>query len=282
MKASIRRILLPVDPSVFTDGATETACLIAKTHDAQISAVAVLDSPEIRASLVPAIGPYYPMMVDEVQKMINHADHVLKECLERCATACEKAGVAHRETEYEGIPAEMLIGSAIFYDLIVTGLETSFHFETRGSSGQSLYDLLDHTAPPVLAVPATGMKKLEKVVVAFDGSIGAARALHDLIPLALPFDPEFILFVAEKTQPQTDFLLGNAELLLRAHGFSKITRWSSDSHVEIAYDELLAAEKGIDLVTLGIQARNRVKDLFVGNFTKSLITRGDIPLFLSH
>ncbi|MEQ1843139.1 MAG: FHIPEP family type III secretion protein, partial [Verrucomicrobiales bacterium] len=52
-------------------------------------------------------------------------------------------------------------------------------------------------------------------------------------------------------------------------------------HLNIAHPALVA-ELLPDLVTLGIQARNRVKDLFVGNFTKSLITRGDIPLFLSH
>ena len=64
MKATLRRILLPVDPSVFAEAAADTARLIAKAHHAQITAVAVLDSDEIRASLIPTIGPYYPMMVE--------------------------------------------------------------------------------------------------------------------------------------------------------------------------------------------------------------------------
>lgn len=283
MKASIRRILLPLDPSVFADAATETACSVAKIHHAEISAVAVLDSDEIRASLIPAIGPYYPMMVEEVQKKIHHADHVLKECLERCAATCRAADVAHRETEYDGIPAEKLMGSAIFYDLVITGLENSFHFETRGTRSESLYELLDHTATPVIAVPATGMPKLERVLVAFDGSLGSARALHDFMSFATPYQPEIVIVTAEDDKARADFLVGNAELLLRAHGFEKIARHVGKEPVADLFEDLLApGSPGADLIVIGIHSRHAVKDFFVGSFTKKMIERGDTPLFLSH
>jgi nucleotide-binding universal stress UspA family protein len=283
MKATLRRILLPLDPSVFAEAAADTACLIAKAHRAQITAVAVLDSDEIRASLIPAIGPYYPMMVEEVQRKIKHADHTLRECLARCAATCEAAGVEHREAEYEGIPAEKLLGSAIFYDLIVTGLETSFHFETRGTRSESLQHLLDRTATPILAVPATGLAKIERVLVAFDGSAPSARALHDFMSLATAFQPEIVLVAAELGKEQSDFLLGNAELLLRAHGFDRIVRHSSEDPVEEVFEGLLAPNGGgADLVVLGIQSGSLLKKLFVGSFTKKLIEQGDTPLFLSH
>jgi len=283
MKATLRRILLPVDPSVFAEAAADAACLIARAHRAQITAVAVLDSDEIRASLIPAIGPYYPMMVEEVQRKIKHADHTLRECLARCAATCEAAGVDHRETEYEGIPAEKLLGSAIFYDLIVTGLETSFHFETRGTRGESLHHLLDRTATPVLAVPATGLAKLDRVLIAFDGSAPAARALHDFMDLATAFEPEIVLVTADLGKEQSDFLLGNAELLLRAHGFNRVSRHAGEGPVEEVFDALLAPEGGgADLVVLGIQSGSLLKKLFVGSFTKKLIEQGDTPLFLSH
>ncbi len=283
MKASIRRILLPVDPSVFAEAAADTACLIAKAHRAQITAVAVLDSDEIRASLIPAIGPYYPMMVEEVQKKIHHADHTLRECLARCAATCDAAGVEHREAEYDGIPAEKLLSSAIFYDLIVTGLETSFHFETRGTRSESLEHLLDRTATPVLAVPATGLAKIERVLVAFDGSAPSARALHDFMSLATAFQPEIVLVSAGFPDEQSDFLLGNAELLLRAHGFTRVTRHAGEAEVEEVFDHLLSPEGGgADLVVLGIHSGNFLKKLFVGSFAKKLIEKGDSPLFLSH
>jgi nucleotide-binding universal stress UspA family protein len=283
MKATLRRILLPVDPSVFAEAAADTARLIAKAHHAQITAVAVLDSDEIRASLIPTIGPYYPMMVEEVQRKIKHADHILRECLARFAATCDATGVNHRETEYEGIPAMKLLDSAIFYDLVVTGLETSFHFETRGTRGESLHHLLDRTATPVLAVPATGLAKIERVLVAFDGSAPAARALHDFMALAAAFQPEIVLVTAALPREKSDFLLSNAELLLRAHGFGRLSRHAAEGQVEDVFDDLLGTEgEGADLIVLGIQSGSRLKKLFVGSFTKKLIEQGDTPLFMSH
>lgn len=283
MKTSLKRILLPVDPSVFAEAATDAACFIAKAHLAQVTGVAVLDSDEIRASLIPAIGPYYPMMVEEVQKKIQHAAHTLRECLARCAATCEAAGVEHRQAEYDGIPAEKLLNSAIFYDLIVMGLETSFHFETRGTRSESLQHLLDRTATPVLAVPATGLPGIERVLVGFDGSAPAARALHDFMSLAAAFQPEIVLVAAGLPREQSDFLLGNAELLLRAHGFTRVTRHAGEGPVEAVFEHLLTpAGGGADLVVLGIHSGNFLKKFFVGSFTKKLIEQGDISLFLSH
>ena len=173
------------------------------------------------------------------------------------------------------------MASSIFHDLVVVGLETSFHFETRGTAGESLHRLLDHTSTPVLAVPETGMKKLARVLVAFDGSPGSARALHDFIPLAAPFDPEILLVVAEKSAEQSDFLLGNAELYLRDHGFTKVDREAAPEPVGEAFARLLKGP-GADLVVLGMQSRNALRDLFVGNFTRTMIERGNAALFLSH
>ena len=283
MKATIRRILLPLDPSIFADAATRTACFIAKTHHSEIFAVAVLDSDEIRACLIPAIGPYYPMMIEEVQRKIQLADQILKECMERCAATCRAADVAHRQTEYEGIPARKLMDSSVFYDLIVTGLKNSFHFETRGNRTEALDELLDYTATPVLAVPADGMSKIERVLVGFGGSLGSARALRDFMFFARPYQPEITIVTAEEDKTRADFLVGNAELLLRAHGFENIRRHIGKESVADVFDDLLTpVNPRIDLIVLGIHSGNPIKDFFVGSFTKRMIKRGDIPHFLSH
>ncbi len=281
MNAPLRRLLVPIDPSPFSEAALRTACFVAEAHRATVSSVAVLDSDEIRASLIPAIGPYYPLMVAEIRRKIAHADQLLRERLDHAAEVCRRAGIEHRETGYEGLPAEKLMASAIFHDLVVAGLETSFHFETRGDRGESLHRLLDHSAAPVLAVPEAGLETLDRVLVAFDGSTGSARALRDFMPFAAPFDPEIVVVAAEQTQEHGDFLLGNAELFLRDHGFSKVSRLAAAEPVGEVFDRLLG-QPGTDLVVLGMRARHVIRDLFVGNFTRTMIERGDTALFLSH
>jgi nucleotide-binding universal stress UspA family protein len=276
----IKKILVPLDSSIYTEGTTETACRVAKTHGAEIAGIAVLDSPEIRASVIPAIGPYYPMMIDAVHSKLQHAEQILEESIERFATTCGELGVTHIETEYEGIPAQKLLESSIFFDLVVLGLETAFHFETRGGRGDTLDKMLDNTATPILAVPPTGMPDPERALVAFDGSFGASRALRDFMILAEPYDPEITVVTADLKPAKSEFLLGNAAELLRSHGFTKIESVSSESPVEDAVTDAMI--DAADVVVAGIHSRHRIKDMFVGSFTSKLIKRGDTALFLSH
>lgn len=276
----LKKLLVPLDASIYTDGATETACRLARAHDASVSGVAVLDSPEIRSSIIPAVGPYYPMMVDAVQAKISHADQVLRDSLERFSRTCEEAGVRHAETEYEGIPAQKLLESSIFFDLVVIGLETHFHFETRSGRGDTIDLLLEATATPVLAVPPTGMGEPKRAIVAFDGSFGASRALRDFLITARPYDPELVVVAADIKPEQSQFLLGNLQDYLASHGFGKVETIASEESIEDTLTPSLI--EGVDVIVAGIHSKHRVKDLFVGSFTKKLIRGGKTSLFLSH
>lgn len=280
MKDHISRILVPLDPSIYSQAATRTACQIAKKHGAGVAGIAVLASPEIRSSLIPAIGPYYPGMIDAVQTKINHAKDVLEDCLALFATECANAGVEHLENSYEGIPAEMLLRTSMFHDLLVMGLETSFHFETRGGRGDTLDKLLQETATPILSVPAEGMLNPKKVIIAFDGSNAAAQALHDFALFASPYDFEISIVVAEKKEREGNFLAEAVADYLRAHGLKHGDLLVRACPVEdVITSDLLEAT---DLVVAGIHSKRPIKDRFVGGFTKKLIHSCDTALFLSH
>jgi len=277
---NLKRILVPLDHSPYAAAATAAACFLAKRHEASLAGVTVLDSPEIRSSIIPAVGPYYPLMLDAVQAKLQHAETVLEETLARFSKACEEAGVPHHESEYEGIPAQKLLESSIFHDLVVVGLKTSFHFETRDRDGDTLDKLLSRTSTPVLAVPEQGLDRLDRVVVAFDGSPGASRALRDLMLVAAPFDPEILVATAELPDEKSAFLLGQARLLLEAHGFDKVETLGSEADVEEVFDDELLSTA--DLVVAGIHSRSLLKDIFVGSFATSLIRDAKRALFLSH
>ena len=282
MEKSLKRILVPLDPSVYTSAATDTACRIAKVHGASVAGVAVLDSKEIASSVVPAVGPYYPMMVEVVQEKLEHARHVLDDCLKRFKSVCDNAEVAHFETEYEGLPAQKLLESSIFFDLVVMGLETFFHFETRKDDGKGdcLSKVLDRTVTPVLAVPAEGLEKIESALITFDGSMGSARAMQDFARLAAPYNVDVTVLVAEKEEKEAEFLLRNAEEFLSVHGFANVVTEHAKMPIESAVDDARLAD--CDLVVAGIHSRKYFKDYFVGSFAKDLISRNTRPLLLSH
>jgi nucleotide-binding universal stress UspA family protein len=216
----------------------------------------------------------------EVFAKKNHADQILKECLERFAKTCEEMGVAHLETEYEGIPAQKLLESAIFYDLMVVGIKTSFHFETRKESIEGLDNLLERTITPILAVPASGLEKPESVLVTIDGSLGSARAMHDFVRYAQAYNCPVKIIVAEKEASEAEFLLKNAAAFMRAHGFDKVETEAVNNDINEATANEIA--NGVNLIVAGIHSRKVIKDMFVGSFAKGLIDRGDTAIFLSH
>jgi len=83
---------------------------------------------------------------------------------------CEAQHVAHMEDEFAGVPASVITETAALYDLVVMGLRTFYHFETRENDGDSLERILDRTASPVLAVPADPGAAFQRVLIAYDGS----------------------------------------------------------------------------------------------------------------
>lgn len=249
-------------------------------HDSQVAGLAVLDSDEIRSSVVPAFGPYYPSMNEVVENKIDHAKQMLSKTLERFERICSEADIDFFKTEYKGMPVQKLLESAIFFDLVVVGLETSFHFETRQQGGDSLTKLLDRSTTPVLAVPVNPVQKFDEALITFDGSLASARAMQDFATFAIPFDMNVTVLVTEKDPGQAEFLLKSAEEFLLSHGIGKVRLESADEPIEkVADDDYL---EPFDLIVAGIHSRKLLKDFFVGSFTRSLIGRKTKPLFLSH
>lgn len=278
MKSTIRRILVPLDPSPYTEAATNAACFIARAHQSQVGGVAVLDVPGIGSDLAPAVGPFLPGVASEFMARLAHAGDTVKDSLARFSEQCEENHVPHWEIEYEGIPAEKFLASSIFADLVVMGLRTSFHFETRKVDGpRELTSFLDRTVTPVLAVPEKGLDTISKVCLAFDGSIGSACAMQDFVDVAIPFSPAVTILVAGKPQNEADFLLSEAASFLRSHGIEQIETIASSAPVADAVNAL-----DVDLIVAGIHSKKPIKDLFVGSLVKGLIEKGDTALYLSH
>lgn len=277
---SIKRILVPLDPSPYSLSAIRTACKIASAHGAEIFGIAVLDSEEIEASIVPAIGPYYAQMFAAVDKRISHAKKALKTCEKRFVELCEEHQVDYKLSSTEGIPVDKIMESSMFYDLLIVGLETHFHFETDTEKPGSLARLLDRSITPVLAVTDKGCVEFERALVVFDGSLSSARAMHDFAKLAAPFNMEVTVIIAQKKKSEANFLLSKASEFLSSHGIGKVTTKRAAGPIDEAVDE--QRMKAFDMIVCGIYSRKTVKDFFVGSFTRTLIGRKTTPLFLSH
>ena len=279
----IQRILVPTDVSGYSESAALRACEIAHAHLAQVTGLMVLDTPEIAGCVPPGELTYWPIIHDTIENLTSDARERIASARGKFSAICDEKGVTHSAHQLEGVPSSKILEASGLFDLVVMGLRTYFHFETREGPGDSLSQVLGRTVTPVLAVPQREDRNptaFKKVTIAYDGSFGASRSIRDFVAFARPYDFEITIATAHEEASQANHLLESAATYLRAHNIEQFDT------IHIPSPELSAtghpAIDEADLVVTGIHARHILKDIFVGSFTSRMIDRGDIALFMSH
>ena len=282
MNSPIQRILVPLDPSDYAQAATLRACEIAKAHFAQIEGLVVLDTPEIQSHIA-ALDIYnWPAATETMAAMVAHAQEDIEDVCKRFADACEAQHASHQEVKMEGLPPRLILEASALFDLTVVGLRTFFQFDGRDGPGDSLAKILDRTVTPVLAVPKGETAPIERVAIAYDGSLGAARALRDFVQFAQPFDFQITLFSADGDLKRAQAVNDLAAAYLRSHGHTDFETKTTEKPPFEAVESEFGLLESADLFVAGIHSRKFFKDAFVGSFANRLIEHGGKAVFLSH
>lgn len=279
----IKRILVPLDPTPFTDTAIELATTIARFNKAELTGMVVLDIPGIEKSIgpIPLGGLYYADQISKAKE--REAKDRIKTLLEKFKQKCKKEGIPCHEAELQGSPSERIIQESIYYDAVMIGLRTNFHFETEDKPGDSLAKLLEETVTPVYGVPETLQipnipEEKVKVLIAFDGSLPAARALQRFAQLAPTDFFEITILSSEEERETADFYLNNAEEFLRAHGFFNIKKeWTYESIIEAVEKKYL---DWAHIVVVGAHSKKGLFDFMVGSLTNYLIEIAKKPVLI--
>ncbi|MFV1981432.1 MAG: universal stress protein, partial [Rhodothermia bacterium] len=176
----LKRLLVPLDPSPFSQTAVSYACELASYHGAEVTGLVIIDLPGIRDSVAP-FSPGSAHYAEKAELRLGAEAHeALRGIQSSFASKCEAVGVAHRSIERQGDPVEIIAHESAYYDLLVIGLRTHFNFQTSSAPGKTLSELMGHLATPILAVPETYSPFGSKLdaVLAFDGSPAAIRSMR--------------------------------------------------------------------------------------------------------
>ena len=270
----LKRILLPLDPSPYSVTATEVACTVAKLHNAEI-----LDLPDIERSIgpVPMGALHYAEKIELAKKV--EASTRIENLLNKFRKKCTDENVPFAEAHDQGYPSKAIMHATRFYDLMVIGLRTFFDFETGDKDGDSLNKLLDKSITPVMGVPRSyNPPQISKVLVAYDGSLPASRALQRFGQLRNPDSFDVTLLNASKDEKMGMYLLDNAEQYLKAHGMKRISKKvTSENIMDVIEKHYYDA---YDSFVVGAHAREGIFDFILGSLTKFLIDRGEKPVFI--
>jgi nucleotide-binding universal stress UspA family protein len=273
-------MLVGLDGSTTGESAVELGIRWAKRHGALLVGIGIVDEPAIRRpEPVPLGAAIYKARLDEEQ--MHEARVEVEQRLERFVLRCAEAGVACKLLEDVGLPSEQILTEAQRYDLVVMGREARFRFETPARADDTLLRVIKHGPRPVVAVPAS-LPAGEAALVAYDGSLQAARALFAFWATGLADSMPVHVASSHQDAGEAAARADRAIRFLRAHGIE------AERHVEQA-DRAPAAvllEKAADvnagLIVAGAFGQPALREFFLGSATRSLLRDGPFPMFLTH
>lgn len=276
----VRSVLVGVDGSAYSTAAVEFGIRWAQRWDAVLVGLGIVDAPTIcKAEPVPLGATAYKVHRDETR--LADARHQVAQFLEHCAQQCAKAGVMCQVRQEVGAPAECLLLEAQRYDLIVLGQHTFFHFETQERADDIHYTMLKQSPRPVVTVPQT-LPAGQAVVVAYDGSLQATRALQMFQSVWLDSSHEVHVVCVDPDQGHAARCIERAMDFLRQHKVvaqaHAIATSEAPAHVLLEQVQQVEAS----LLVMGAYGRSTLREFFGHSVTRTLLQESPVPLFLYH
>ena len=138
---------------------------------------------------------------------------------------------------------------------------------------------------PVIVVPyiQRAAVKLDRVMLCWDGSRNAARAIGDAMPLLEKAKAVDIVIVASEA-PKSNELPGAdmAEHLAR-HGFKVDIKRIVAKDTDVASTLLShAADTGADFIVMGGYGHSRLREFILGGVTRGFLGAMTVPVLMSH
>lgn len=143
--------------------------------------------------------------------------------------------------------------------------------------------LIFDTGRPVLLMPRRQANRWDNVLIAWDGSRAAARALADAIPLCRRArSVEVVTITGEKPLPE-DLALREVLRHLRRHGIEASKILAPLQGDDVGADLLAHADKrAADILVMGGFGHSRMREFVLGGATRSVIAAPPLPVLLSH
>lgn len=169
--------------------------------------------------------------------------------------------------------------NARLYDVVVADAAPS----TSSMQRELLLDVLFQAARPLVIVPAAvSSVNLDQVVVAWDGTAPAARALNDAMPLLRGAkNVDVIHVVGDKVLPEGGLATDILPHLLR-HGVAAQARGLPVDGGAAKTLQQHAESTQAGLLVMGAYAHSRFRQMVFGGVTSGLLKDCTVPLLMSH
>lgn len=274
-------MLVHLDDGKDCAGRIEAAINLAAAHDAHLIGLCPIVEIALLSYIRKEIPPNVRAAMDAEAKALADAT------LARFTAAAERAGISHETRTVHALDttlASVISMHARCADLTILGQAGP---DASPAARRMPEDVVLAAGRPVLLVPRAGAPATigRRVVVAWDASREAARAVADAMPILQQAESVRVVVVEPERVAAGEGELPDAELAthLARHGV-QVEVERVDAGERSAADALQAylAERDVDLLVMGSYARSRMRQLVLGGVTRKMLESMPVPVLMSH
>jgi nucleotide-binding universal stress UspA family protein len=278
----MKNILVCLEGSPSTAAAVRLAIDIAKPLEAHLVGLAIVDEPDIRAGTPTSIGGS-SFKHERDEALVAEARKHAADAMALFERRCREAGVPGRPLEIVGRPVDAILEEMVTRDLTILGRDANFKFEIESQDSHTRDAILHRATTPVLVCPESAPLAVgSKILVAYDGSGAAKRALASFAASGLARGREVhVVTIDDNGAIAWDMankavqVLQAADITAKGHNLVSLL-----SNVEVITK--LAKDLQAGMIVMGAFTRSRLRELFSGSVTRSLVETTEIPLYLQH
>lgn len=278
---ALRDILVHVDDGRGCAARLDAAMALAAAHGAHLTGLYVLHRPVLPSYIQTQI----PESVLTAQ--VQHVEEAAAAARQAFEAKARLAGINSAWQSEAGGTVAVLALHGRYADIVIAGQCDAAGSEGSGDPAMP-EQLILSVGRPVLVLPATGAFPTigERILVAWDASRLATRAVNDALPLLAKAREVIVMAINPKTGenaahgeiPSADICLHLARHGIRAEA----QHYYAD---DISAGDLLlsrAVDEGIDLIVCGAYGHARWREIVLGSVTRHLLAHMTVPVLMSH
>jgi len=259
--------------------AGDYAVSVAAVLEAHLTGIAFVYDPVVPV----AAAGYIPPEVIETQQ--SDAQQAAKTALDRFNTEASRVGISAEPTM---LPASFA-GAGEQFGLIARRFDLAIVGQAEPDKG-AVEELIAESAlfesgRPVIIVPyiQKAPLKLDRVMVCWDGSRPAARAIADAMPLLERAGLIEVVIVANERGKQDEIPGADMGQHLARHGLKVDVKRIVGGDIDVA-DALLshAADASVDFIVMGGYGHSRLREFILGGVTRAILRSMTAPVLMSH
>ncbi len=275
----IKSILLSVDGSIYSDSQVKHCIQLAKAFQSKINVISIVDIRIFEWAVAMGTDGFVPVIPSTIYQ--KESKKILEaktdSVLNKCSAIIKKEKINYELEKIHGPPADIINEMSNLVDLLLMGARGEFARWESQLVGATLEAVVRQCNKPIFITPQK-FKKISKILVAYDGSAKANKALQMAGFFSAKLHvPLTILSVNDNEQIQNKYLQ-EAKTYLEPYqidmGLIGISGSPEKGIIKIS------EENSCDLIIMGAFGHSRIRKAILGSTTEQVMRNSKVSLLL--